>query len=590
MELYRIAHMTFAYPWCGIPVRGTSDSGRNDLQSCDSGKEITVLQDCSFQVEEGSFVTLCGGTGSGKTTLLRMLKKELQPTGTLTGTVCYRGRKLTEYAYGETAAEVGFVMQNPDEQPVTDRVWHELAFGLENMGVPSEEIRRRVAEISAYFGIDDWYEKSVEELSGGQKQLLNLAAVMVMRPRVLLLDEPTAQLDPIAAQNFMNMVVRLNRELGMTILLAEHRLEEVLAVSDKVLVLREGRLLHEGTPQQIACCMSQTESVYKALPCSARLCRALMEEEKKSPGRVQGAAKSTIPLTITQGRQWLRTRYGGMEETVTKQDRYEGTVSGDSAQAGDWALHACGRSRESGKIKPVLECRQVWFHYKKACDILCGIQFRMEEGEVVSLLGSNGSGKTTFLHVIAGILHACGGKVKIGAERVGYLPQNIETLFVADTVEEELRLVGAEPSAYLVPYRQVHPYDLSGGEKQLLAWEKVLAADPQLLLLDEPTKGLDAAARAEVGIRLHALAEKGTAVLMVTHDIELAAAVSDRCGLLFRGELLALNKTRAFFQGNRFYTTAAARLSQDLFRDVLTEEELVTRCRTLDGESIRQRH
>lgn len=581
MELYRVEHLTFAYPACGL----------SDMQRGDSGREITVLQDCSFQVEEGSFVTLCGGTGSGKTTLLNLLKKELQPVGRLTGIIRYRDRKLADYAYGETAAEVGFVMQNPDEQPVTDKVWHELAFGLENMGVPSEEIRRRVAEISAYFGIDDWYEKAVDELSGGQKQLLNLAAVMVMRPRVLLLDEPTAQLDPIAAQNFMNMIERLNRELGMTILLAEHRLEEALAVSDRVLVLQDGKLLHDGTPQQIARAIDQEERIYMALPCSARLCRALRDGGEEKRKREDGCSEAenktetaTIPLTITQGRQWLWARYGDIGKDHTEQSGGQDAVKTFSAEKEKQAPEAGDRTQEHRKTKPILECKQVWFHYKKACDILCGVQFQMNEGEIVSLLGSNGSGKTTFLHVIAGILHACGGKVRVGAERVGYLPQNIETLFVADTVAEELRLVGAEPSERLVSYRQVHPYDLSGGEKQMLAWEKVLAGKPQLLLLDEPTKGLDAAARRDVGIRLRALAGEGVSVLMVTHDIELAAAVSDRCGLLFRGELLALDRTREFFHGNRFYTTAAARLSQNLFTDVLTAKELTERCRILDGK------
>lgn len=580
MELYRVGQLSFAYPVYGI----------DDMRRADRIKEKTVLQDCSFQVREGSFVTLCGGTGSGKTTLLRLLKKELQPTGTLSGTIHYRGRPLADYAYGETAEEIGFVMQNPDEQPVTDRVWHELAFGLENMGVPPEEIRRRVAEISAYFGIGEWYEKAVDELSGGQKQLLNLAAVMVMRPRVLLLDEPTAQLDPIAAQNFMNMIVRLNRELGMTILLAEHRLEEAFAVSDRVLVLRDGKLLHEGTPRQIVQSVGQEESIYMALPHSARLCRTLEERPKKN-----------IPLTITQGRQWLRARYGADQAEDAKQNGRRSTAQNRSGEtkkqipetkkqaleAKKQVLEAKKSISEAGMqehqaAKPVLTCSHVWFQYKKSHDILRDVQLDMREGELVSLLGGNGSGKTTLLHVIAGILRESAGKVRVRTDRLGYLPQNMETLFVADTVAEELRLVGAEPSERLAPYRRVHPYDLSGGEKQLLAWEKVLAGKPQLLLLDEPTKGLDAAAKRNVGIGLRALADEGVSVLMVTHDIELAAAVSDRCGLLFRGELLALGGTRDFFHGNRFYTTAAARIAQDLFADVVTEEELTARCKALD--------
>lgn len=563
MELYRVAHLTFAYPNCEM----------KDLQKGMKEHKKPVLHDCSFRVEEGSFVTLCGGTGSGKTTLLRLLKKELQPAGMVGGDIDYRGSALADYAYGDTAAEIGFVMQDPEDQPVTDRVWHELAFGLENMGTASEEIRRRVAEISAYFGIDDWYEKEVDELSGGQKQLLNLAAVMVMRPRVLLLDEPTAQLDPIAAQNFMNILVRLNRELGMTIILAEHRLEEALAISDHVIVLQDGMIFHQGTPQQIAACVGETETIYEAMPCAVRLYRALKSNDNITD----------VPITLTQGRRWLQKRYAPVWESVMQMKDTNGKEDVSAKMVSEKISSAKMSSAKRQKdIKPALECRNIWFHYKKTRDIICGISFQMQQGEIVSLFGSNGSGKTTLLHVLAGILKPNTGTVHVLTERVGYLPQQVESLFVADTVEEELRLAGAEPSVRLAEYGQVHPYDLSGGEKQLLAWEKVLAGKPGLLLLDEPTKGLDASARREVGDRLRALKKDGVSVLMVTHDIELAAAVSDRCGMLFRGELLALDGTRAFFHGNRFYTTAAARISQDLFDGVLTQEDLIGKCLALD--------
>lgn len=557
MELYRVAHLTFAYPNCEI----------KDLHKGMKEHKKPVIHDCSFRVEEGSFVTLCGGTGSGKTTLLRLLKKELQPAGMVDGDIDYRGSALADYAYGDTAAEIGFVMQNPEDQPVTDRVWHEMAFGLENMGTASEEIRRRVAEISAYFGIDDWYEKEVDELSGGQKQLLNLAAVMVMRPRVLLLDEPTAQLDPIAAQNFMNILVRLNRELGMTIILAEHRLEEALAISDHVIVLQDGMIFRQGTPRQIALYVEETETIYEAMPCAVRLFRSLNDKENITD----------VPITVTQGRRWMRNRYAPARESVMQMQNINGK---DVYTKMSSAKMSSAKRQED--IKPALECRNIWFHYKKTRDIICGISFQMQQGEIVSLFGSNGSGKTTLLHVLAGISKPNAGAVHVLTERVGYLPQQVESLFVADTVEEELRLAGAEPSVRLAEYGQVHPYDLSGGEKQLLAWEKVLAGKPGLLLLDEPTKGLDASARREVGDRLRVLKNSGVSILMVTHDIELAAAVSDRCGMLFRGELLAIDGTRAFFHGNRFYTTAAARISQDLFDDVLTEDELIEKCLMLD--------
>ncbi len=596
MELYRVEHLSFSYP-----VYETYGAEKKS----EVRRQPEAVSDCSFCVEEGSFVTLCGETGSGKSTLLRLLKKELQPEGTQSGRLLYLGKPLSDYDYGETAAEIGFVMQNPDDQPVTDRVWHELAFGLENMGLRTEEIRRRVAETAGYFGIGGWYERPVAELSGGQKQLLNLAAVMAMEPKVLLLDEPTAQLDPIAARNFMNRIVNVNRELGVTVLLAEHRLEEALPVSDRVLVLGGRRLICEGTPEQIVRFLPKEEAVYRAFPIAARLYRELTEKgacgeektaekgmcgesqaaEESVSGEVQAlrergavqknaAAKESVqtenmPLTVSEGKRWLRQHAPGREKEAGADQGEEG--AGPKKDS---------RTVRPGKEAPVLELKQVFFRYERhAADVLRGTELAVRRGETVGLFGGNGSGKTTLLRLIAGMERPQAGRIKRGVSRVGYLPQDIETLFAADTVEKELRLSGAAPTGRLLPYADCHPYDLSGGEKQLLAWEKVLAGKPELLLLDEPTKGLDVSGKEEIARRVRALAGEGVTILLATHDAELAAACCSRCGLLFQGELAVFEETRRFFEGNHFYTTAAARLAQGIFDHVLTDEELFERCR-----------
>ncbi len=596
MELYRVEHLSFSYP-----VYETYGAEKKS----EVRRQREAVSDCSFCVEEGSFVTLCGETGSGKSTLLRLLKKELQPEGTQSGRILYLGKPLSDYAYGETAAEIGFVMQNPDDQLVTDRVWHELAFGLENMGLRTEEIRRRVAETADYFGIGGWYERPVAELSGGQKQLLNLAAVMAMEPKVLLLDEPTAQLDPIAARNFMNRIVNVNRELGVTVLLAEHRLEEALPVSDRVLVLGGRRLICEGTPEQIVRFLPREAAIYRAFPIAARLYRELTEKgacgesqaaekgmcgesqaaEESVGGEVQdlrergavqknAAAKESVqtenmPLTVSEGKRWLRQHAPGREKEAGADQGEEG--AGPKKDS---------RTVRPGKEAPVLELKQVFFRYERhAADVLRGTELAVRRGETVGLFGGNGSGKTTLLRLIAGMERPQAGRIKRGVSRVGYLPQDIETLFAADTVEKELRLSGAAPTGRLLPYADCHPYDLSGGEKQLLAWEKVLAGKPELLLLDEPTKGLDVSGKEEIARRVRALAGEGVTILLATHDAELAAACCSRCGLLFQGELAVFEETRRFFEGNHFYTTAAARLAQGIFDHVLTDEELFERCR-----------
>jgi len=322
MALLTVRNLTFTYPQQAAPA----------------------LTDVSFSVEAGSFTALCGATGSGKSTLLRLLKRELAPLGDRSGAVLLDGRAQEALTDREAACTVGFVMQRPEQQLVTDKVWHELAFGLENLGLPQQVIARRVAEMACYFGIEDWYERPVATLSGGQKQLLNLAAVMAMQPALLILDEPTAQLDPIAAADFIATLRKLNRELGQTILITEHRLEEVIPACDQLLVMQRGRLLADAPPRTAAAQLSGHPELLCAMPAAVRLYHALQ------PG-------CNCPLDGREGRQFV--------------SQYHNTVR---------SLHA-DTPNTNPDAKPALEMREVYFRYERnAPDVLSHLDLTVREG------------------------------------------------------------------------------------------------------------------------------------------------------------------------------------------------------------------
>ena len=259
MEQIQIRNLSFSYP----------DSG------------VDCLKDVSLSIEKGEFVLLCGTSGCGKTTLLRHLKSVLTPRGIRSGAVLFRGTPLDQVPLAEQSQAIGFVMQNPDDQIVTDKVWHELAFGLENLGVPRDVIGTRVAEMASFFGIQSWYHREVSQLSGGQKQLLNLASIMAMQPEILILDEPTGQLDPIAAGDFLNTLKKINRELGITVLITEHRAEEIFPAADRVLVMDAGRLIVDAPPREAGrILMEMGNPLEDMLPAPMRIfCKSGAEEQ-----------------------------------------------------------------------------------------------------------------------------------------------------------------------------------------------------------------------------------------------------------------------------------------------------------------------
>lgn len=529
METLELRGLTFTYP----------------------GQAAPVLSNISLSVEQGDFFVLCGPSGCGKSTLLRQCRTVLAPHGQRNGEILFQGRPLDSYDQRQQTRSIGFVRQSPDNQLVTDKVWHELAFGLESLGCDTPAIRRKVAEMASFFGIQNWFHRDASSLSGGQKQLLNLAAVMTLDPSLLILDEPTSQLDPIAASDFLNVLSKLNRELGVTVLLTEHRLEEALPLANRAAVMDKGELLTVGTPREVGQALkAQNHSMFLAMP---------------TPLRVWAAADGgeTPPLTVREGRDWL-THYAACHALQPPPDETVHTYSGETA----------------------VSCKDISFRYEKdGPDVVKGLSLDVKRGEFLALLGGNGTGKTTLLKLLAGLEKPCRGKLRISGT-LGVLPQNPQALFVKKTVWEDLlELCGDEAKAAHVTalcrlscLLDRHPFDLSGGEQQRAALAKILLLDPEILLLDEPTKGLDAEFKRVFAQILESLLARGVTVIMVSHDIEFCAAYAHRCALMFDGSVIADGSPRTFFSGNSFYTTAANRMGRTTAPGAVTTDDLIAVC------------
>ena len=541
-----------------------------DLTFSYPNRERPALDHLDLTIEQGAYVVLCGASGSGKTTLLRHLKSVLTPHGRRSGQILFNGTSLEQIPLGDQASQIGFVMQNPDDQIVTDKVWHELAFGLESLGTEPELMRLRVAEMASYFGIQDWFHRDVATLSGGQKQLLNLASIMAMQPQVLILDEPTSQLDPISASDFLNTVKKINMELGTTVIITEHRLEDVFHSADQVVVMEQGRIVAQGNPRAVGKALWQAQSpMFAALPAPTRIF-------------YQAEAKGESPLTVREGRAWLskalsKVTYTTLEETPAP-------LTSEMA----------------------LRLKDIWFRYEKdGEDVLRGVNLEVPKNSIFALLGGNGTGKSTTLKAIAGICRPYRGKVELFGQKMGkgqsafrqglaMLPQDPKSLFVKKTLALDLEEMTQEAEkiqkvAQLCRIEHLleqHPMDLSGGELQRSALAKVLLTEPKLLLLDEPTKGLDSFFKLEFAKILEKLTQKGVTILMVSHDVEFCAEYAHQVGMFFDGQMLTQASPKRFFGQNSFYTTAANRMSRCVFRDAVTAQQVVELYEKNGGERL----
>ena len=542
-----------------------------NLSFCYHNSTHSVLQDVNFTIQPGEFILLCGQSGCGKTTLLRHLKHLIAPVGKMTGELLFEGEPIQTIKERRLVSDIGFVFQVPDDQIVCNRVFAEMAFGLENLGIPSDEIRRRVAEMASFFGIEHYFSQTIETLSGGQKQILNLASVMAMQPKVLILDEPTSQLDPISSSEFFAVLSRLNQELGLTIIITEHKLEEIYPLVDRVFLMEEGKFLVQDTPKVAASWIGKHQhNMRYALPTASRIYQQL-----DCPGE--------IPLTVKEGREML-----GQLEVIK-------TIP----------LKKCIQPKQ----KPVLKVKEVCFRYEKnGSDVLHNLSLEVFPGELLSILGGNGAGKTTLLHLLCKMYRPYQGKIKLNGKdlaklpqkeicqnHLAYLPQNPLMVFVKDTVKQDLLFLAEtqkiDPKqieqtiqAYsffqdILPLMERNPMDLSGGELQRAAFLKILLLKPQVILLDEPTKGLDAFSKHDLSFILKELKQHGITILMVTHDIEFSAEYSDRCALLFNGEIVSTGTPKEFFSSNHFYTTAASKISKGRLEQAVTCQDVVEQCK-----------
>ena len=531
----------------------------DDLSYRYRGADSQALENVSFGINSGELVLLLGCSGCGKSTLLRLLKPELTSPGEITGAISLFGEQVSP---GQPQPRVGFVTQDPGEICVCDTVGGELAFGVENMGLEPSDAARKVADICGFSGLGRMTGRKLSTLSGGERQLTALCSVMAAEPELLILDEPVSRLDPVAAEQLIQTIVRINRETGVTVIAAEHYSQSLFALCDKVILMKKARVIGIFDPQEAARIALADEELRGFVPAAARIAAACP--------RIQ----PPLPLTVRDGRRFLEQRSEATGDS--------GNESRETAPAG----------------KPLLDARELRFCFEKDRDLIDGCDLSLYPGELFTLLGANGSGKTTLLRCLAGLAKPWCGKVRLDGknlsaykngslyrEGIAYLPQEPEELFIKPTVREELeyalKAMGRDKSEWkellesfnVVHLAQMHPYDLSGGELQLCAIARILVSRPRVLLLDDPVKGLDPNGAELVGKTLRRLCDDGKALLCVTHDPEFAAGYSDRCALFFDGRISGEAPPREFFSASRFYTTAARRITRGIFDRTVTTRD-----------------
>ena len=543
----------------------------NNLSFSYHGSKKQALKNINLTVNQGEFIVICGKSGSGKSTLLRMLKPELTPHGIKEGEIIFFDSD--SFSLRDSAEKIGFLLQNTEYQAVTHSVRSELAFGLENLGFDSKTISLRIAEISAYFSLEGIIDKKIAELSGGQKQTVCLASILMMHPEVIIFDEPTSQLDPMASETLLNTVHKLCRENGITVIITEHRLEGLIPIADRVIVIDEGEIISDTPPREIPSkLIKNNDFISSAVPTSMRLHADL---ELTFP----------TPLNVAEGRQMLSSLFAdNLKYTKLTDDAYKNVN------------------------ELAVEAKDLWFAYDKSRYVLKGLDLKIKKGSFFALLGANGAGKTTALSLMSGLLSCKQGKIKLFGKNitkykdielygktVGVLPQKCESLFGGNTVREDLekslaksvpdkktrkeRIEKVAAFCEITDLLERHPYDISGGEMQRAALCMVLLKEPKILFLDEPTKGMDKLFKKQFANKIKELNNKGITVVMVSHDTEFCAEYCDECAMIFDGMCALQEEKNKFFSQNFFYTTAANKIVRDIFPLAVTERQVLELCR-----------
>lgn len=504
--MYKVENFSFTYP-----------------------EEKNVIKNISFGINEGDFVVISGKSGCGKTTLLKHLKPSLKPEGKMSGTI------ILDEEIEDDDTKIGFVFQNPNDQIVMDKVWHEIAFGLENTAVPLKQMKRRVGEIVNYFNLQNIISRDTQSLSGGEKQLVNLASVMVMNPKVILLDEATAQLDPVNRDEFIKILKQINDDFNVTVIFVEHQLEGLLNVANRLIVMDEGKIIIDDEIKMAVEKMLAKEIFVESLPDYVRI-SSLTDE---------------LCMSIKDARKAL-----------TDFDNFD------------------IKEIEDVDIGVLMKIRDLNFGHDDI--VLKNLDLDIRQNEILSIVGANGSGKSSFLRCIAGLVKYQGEVTKVGnVDKIGYLPQDPTTLFLSDKVIDDLLAVDESIKSVNIQLdnlgisdlKEKHPFDLSGGQKQLVALAKVLLTKPQLLLLDEPTKGIDALSKENLAALIRGLSKHMT-IIVASHDLEFVAKISDRVAMIFNGQMESVDTMREFFSHNLFYTTTINKIIRSNNPEVVLLEDL----------------
>ena len=592
------------------------------MNSDGSESEVKSLDSINLEIDYGDFVLLCGPSGCGKTTLLTNLKKELMPAGRRSGEIKFNGTRIIDMDEISSACDIGYLFQNPDSQIVTDTVIQEIAFPLENIGLPTEEIRNRISEIVAFFGINDILHKNVNELSGGQKQLVNLCSLLVLRPQVLLLDEPMSQLDPIASYEFLSIVRRLNEEFSITVIMSEHKADSIFPFIDKAVFLKEGKIEFVDNAHNICSEVIDDEIFENYLPAVTKIYNSLSV-------RYPSLIKLNTPLSIREGRRCLNTIHDDLIK-ISNSDVDSNNLNHDNLHITNKKYHSQEKSGILDKISlrgnrnALINMNGIYFAYEKENLILKNVDFELEKGDFVSLIGGNGVGKSTFLQLLVGILKPIKGKVKYKKGiKLAYVHQNPMIHFSKDNVKEEflesilesnllnnsdvsfnkesyeklLKMTNEEfiesdilnglkfdsiefKFKELIEFFDIcdlidkHPYDCSGGEQQKIVIVKALLQNADVLVLDEPTKGLDPISSKNLANILNSLRDNGITILMTSHDLDFVANNCKRCLMLFDKDIQIDDEPKVIFAENNFYTTFVNRMVKDYVPEIVTLDDL----------------
>ena len=595
------------------------------LNSDGTESQTKSLDNINLEINFGDFVLLCGPSGCGKTTLLTNLKKELMPAGRRSGEIKFNGTKIQDLDDISSACDIGYLFQNPDSQIVTDTVIQEIAFPLENIGIPTEEIRNRISEIVAFFGINDILHKNVNELSGGQKQLVNLCSLLVLRPEVLLLDEPMSQLDPIASYEFLSIVRRLNEEFSITVIMSEHKADSVFPFIDKAVFLKDGRIEFVDNAHNICSEVIDDEIFENYLPAVTKIYNSL---STKYPS----LSKLNTPLSIREGRRCLGTIHDDLIK-ISIDDDNSNNLNLDNLSTTSKKYNSHEKSGILDKLSfngnkdALIQMKGIYFAYEKEKLILKNIDFDLNKGEFVSLIGGNGVGKSTFLQILVGILKPIKGKVKYKKGiNLAYVHQNPMIHFSKDNVKEEFLESILESNLFAmqniefdkerydsllklnneefsnsdilnglkfknIDYRfkdlieffnigdllNKHPYDCSGGEQQKIVILKAILQNSDVLVLDEPTKGLDPISSKALADILNSLRDNGLTILMTSHDLDFVANNCKRCLMLFDKDIQIDDDPKVIFAENNFYTTFTNRMVKEYIPDVVTLDDVKAR-------------